>query len=182
MRVKGSVIVTIPEFVKETQGKEGLNLWLKSLDPEIRRIFTSNIRICRWYSLLTLVQGTHKVCRLFYHGSMDGALELGRYSSKKMLRNPVIKHFMSFGNLRRNIRKGSVVASKLYEGFKWELEDCGDETFILYFFNIPIEHKILLYRYLGWCEKGLEMNGTPVNINFVKNNKKGSFAMHIKPV
>jgi hypothetical protein len=82
MEVKGSVIVSMPLFIKENFGSTEFNRWIEQLPDEARNLYKGTISPTQWYPLkASLSIPTQKICAYFYNGDLSGASACGKYSA-----------------------------------------------------------------------------------------------------
>jgi len=82
MEVKGTAVASIPKFIEDKFGADGLKRWLESLNADANYVYSVNILPGKWYSLYEiLVEPTRQLCNVFYGGNMKGAWETGRFNA-----------------------------------------------------------------------------------------------------
>ncbi len=67
LEVKGTGILPIRKFIKESFGQEGFDRWLNELSEEARQIYSGTILATNWYPAKEMYIDPDKVmCDLFY--------------------------------------------------------------------------------------------------------------------
>lgn len=175
MKVKGSAVATLPLFVKENFGEDGLQKWLTALSPETQNIFSKNVVSVGWFPLdQTLTEPTKKICDLFYNGNMKGAWDSGRFSAEQGLKG-VYKVFIKLGSAAFITKKASSILPTYYEPSEMKVADLKSDSTVIHITKFEEASEIIDNRIGGWMEKALELSGyKTVNISITKSIAKGS--------
>jgi hypothetical protein len=159
MQVKGTALASIPKFVRKNHGKEGLELWLSKLAPEVRTIFEETLKESAWYPLKELVvTPTAVFCQLFYNWDYKGAWELGRYSADQGLRG-INRLSIKFVSPEVLINKAITLLPSYYTPSTLEVVENRENLAVVRITEFPEIDKVIEYRIGGWMEAALEMSG-----------------------
>ncbi len=170
MEVKGTAVMTIPIFVKEKFGEQGLQKWLGALSAQARRDFSSDILAPTWYPLKDyLVDPTLKLCELFYQGRLDGAVEQGRFSAEYGLKG-VYKAFVKEASPAALVAKAGAILPTYYQPSAMEVTEKGVKTAILRITRFEAPHTVIEHRIKGWIERALEISGAKMVRAQIKNS------------
>jgi len=159
MEVKGTVLQSFQKFVKERFQEPGLELWMESLSPEARALFSKPIIATNWYPITPmLTEPTQRLCDLFYGGDMRGAWESGSFSADQGLRG-IYRMFVVAASPRFIITKGATVLSTFYRPALIEIVDLQPKAVTFHITRFPEPHATLEHRIGGWMEQGLVVCG-----------------------
>ena len=175
MEVKGTLIATIPHFVKSNFGEQGLEKWLDTLSTDARLVFEFKVKESQWYDLKTfMLEPVSFVAQLFYNWNLEKAgWEMGRFALDHGFKG-IYRMFLKVGKPEFFVGKGPVFASGFYRPCKMEVpfNERGKATVRIVEF--PDIDKTIEYRIGGWMQRGLEMNGcTDVKVEVVRSLMKG---------
>jgi hypothetical protein len=161
MDVKGSVLQSVPKFIRARFGDEGLQRWLDALDGECRTLFTGPILPSGWYPVqVSLVGPTVLLCELFYNGDVRGAWESGRFSAEDGLRG-IYRVFVRLGSPHFIISKGATIMKTLYRPSEITVTEPVGTTTTVRITQFPEPHPVLDARIGGWIEQALLVCGCP---------------------
>ena len=86
MKIKGSAVKTISQFVKEKY-TERYDEWLDALPEESQQIIKNPIFVAEWYPIKVAASiPTQLICEMFYNNQIEGALASGRFSAEIALK------------------------------------------------------------------------------------------------
>lgn len=175
MEVKGTLIATIPQFVKKKFGEEGLQMWLDTLSSDARLLFEFKVKENEWYDLRTyMLEPVAFIAQLFFQWNLEKAgWEMGRFAADHGFKG-LYRMFLKVGKPEFFVGKGPQFASGYYRPARIEvpLNERGKATVRITQF--PEIDKTIEYRIGGWMQRGLEMNGcTDVNVEIVRSLMKG---------
>ena len=132
MKVKGSAVATLPQFVRENFGEDGFQKWLISLPTETQKVFEKNVLSVGWFPLAkTLVELTKNICSLFYNGNMKGAWDSGRFSAEQGLKG-VYKVFIKLGSAVFITKKASSILPTYYEPSEMKVVDLQADSTVIH--------------------------------------------------
>jgi hypothetical protein len=159
MEAKGSVIETIPLFVRSKFGEIEYNKWMDSLSKNARELFRGTIVTYKWYPFKEMLEEpTIRVCDMFFDGKVEGAEEQGRFSAEYGLKG-FYKVFMKLGSPHYLVKKGSDILKTYYQPCDIEIVDLGDKTSTMRITKFEEPSKVVEHRIAGWMNKALEISG-----------------------
>lgn len=171
MEAKGSVIETIPLFVKSKFGEIEFNRWMDSLPQKTRELFQGTIVTYRWYPFREMLETpTRQVCDMFYDGKIEGAEEQGRFSADYGLKG-FYKVFIKFGSPHYLVKKGSEILKTYYQPCNIEIVDLGDKTSTMRITKFEEPSKFVEHRIAGWMKRALEMAGVTTSNLIISQSK-----------
>jgi len=157
--VKGTAVGTLPVFVEERFGREGLELWLNTLNEYARKAFSKPILQASWFPIQSMfVEPTGALCDLFYNGKIRGAYEIGRFSAEVGLRG-VYKVFLKIGSTRTIIEKATLILPTYYRPSSIEVVEMQDRRAVISITEFPEPNELVEERIRGWMERALEISG-----------------------
>jgi len=160
MEVKGSVIASIPSFIKRNFGDDGLEKWLNQISDEARGYFSGGINEDEWYPLtVTLTEPMANIAHLFYEWDLNkAAWELGRYSADFSV-SRVKKLFFKLGSTRFFLNKAAEFMDGYYRPAKIVPVSVVDGEGVFHITKFDQIEKTVEYRIAGWIERVLEIAG-----------------------
>ena len=158
MEVKGTAVISIPEFVKD-RFHNRMGEWLESLSVESRAIMSKKILASSWYPLSEAVlEPTRKICDLFYDGQDKGAWEAGRFSADHGLQG-VYKVFVKVATPQFLISRAGRIFSSYYRPSQIEIDEVKAGNVIMRVVEFPEPDRLIEARIGGWVERALEICG-----------------------
>jgi hypothetical protein len=158
--VKGSVLASIPAFIKKRFGKEGLEKWLDAISPEAHRIYLLKIETDRWYPVKPiLIDPMANVAQLFFNWDIKtAAWEMGRYSADFSV-GGVKKVLFRIGSTTFFLQKAAEFMDTYYRPAKIEVKELTEGYGIMHIPFFPQIERTIEYRIAGWVERVLEIAG-----------------------
>ena len=159
MEVKGTAVASIPKFIEEKFGKEGIEKWLETLGDLAKRVYGNPILASKWYPLNEiLIEPTRQLCSLFYGGNIKGAWEAGNYSAKYGL-SGILKIFVKMGTPSFIISRATSILPTYFQPSELKVVDSTKNSTILQITQFPELSDVIENRIGGWIEKALEIQG-----------------------
>jgi hypothetical protein len=173
-KAKGTTVVPLQKFIREKFGQDGYDQWLSALTPEAKRVFQGVILTDQWYPLDELyIAPTEVMCRLFYHGEIRGARELGRFSADFALKG-IYRAFVKLGFVKAFIRRAGVILPTYYQPSAIEIAAIEDNRAVFRITQFPGMHPVVEQRIAGWIERAVEIHGCKeVGVAVAKSLLKG---------
>jgi hypothetical protein len=170
MLVKGSALASMRSHIPKKAGRSDFDNWLKSLKPEVEKVFSSTISTSQWYPINEyLIEPTLNYCKLFYGGDLAGAWELGRFNADYSLRG-IYKIFIEISNIKFIMSRVAKILPSYYKPSKIELIEVQKTSIVIRITEFPEIHEVIEYRVGGWIEYALELHGvTDIKIQIVKS-------------
>jgi hypothetical protein len=157
MKVKGTALKTTRDFIK-TQFPDLYPVWLESLTPESRKMFSTSIDATAWYPLkegYTIpVDRIMELC--FKNDRKTGGDRLGRYSAETALKG-FYKVFLLVASPQYLMQRASKIFTTFYEPSQIEAEITGQYSAVLRIIEFDQIDESIEYRIAGWIRKALEM-------------------------
>ena len=174
MQVKGTAVLTLPLFIEEKFGKEGLEKWLSNLTGEAKDVYSFRILPTNRYPIKAImIEPTEKICELFYNNDLKGAWESGRFSANHGLKG-IYKVFVKFGSVQFLIKKATTILPTYYDSCTMEVRVFSDKNLSLYIKSFPYPNEIIDHRIGGWVERALEISGCKdIGIEIPRSLAKG---------
>ena len=173
MRVKGTAVKSIPEFIKAEHGSKYTE-WLDSLPMESKKLFINGIKTSDWYSVEhAIIIPTVTMSELLYQSETKGAWECGRYSAKAALTG-IYSLYVKMSSPGHIIDRAGRVLQAYYEPSELNIVSKGKNNVTLHITKFPKPHKVIDARLAGWMERALELSGCKnIKINITKSLLKG---------
>lgn len=174
VEVSGLAVATIPLFIKENFGEEGVEKWKSKLDPEIFEIFNSSIKVNHWFDIQkTFVEPTKILCGLFYGGDYQAAWKFGRFSADYGLKG-VLKVFVKIGSINFLVKRASVIIPNYYTPMTMDIHTNEKGYAVLQIPDFPGIHPLIENRIGGWMERALEICGAKeLQVEITKSLARG---------
>ncbi|MFW3147224.1 MAG: hypothetical protein ACMUIE_10490 [Thermoplasmatota archaeon] len=170
MQVRGIVIASLQEFIKDQFGKRSYDEWEKDLPKSSRRIYENIILIDEWYSLEEgIATPLWSMCDRFYDGHVIGARYSGRFSALFGLRSK-FKHLLVNDPKDFAIEKYASILRESYRPADLEIIDTGGKYPAIRITDFTQIDEYIENRIVGWIEKGLEFNSCLYNTVEVTNS------------
>lgn len=159
MEVKGSVLQTIPMFLKKNFGRNGYERWLAALSPETANIYGVTLSSSQWYPLRETLEIPMKICcDMFYGGDFRGAHESGRFNADYSLKG-AYAIFMKMGSVRFIMERAAKILPMYYRPSTLGVANITNNSCDLLVSSFPEMSKIIEHRIAGWVEAALEIHG-----------------------
>ena len=120
--VRGVVLKTYREILKERFGEAGYAQVLKGLHDETREILVGMVIATEWYPNRLIVDLYETIVRVHYDGKPEGIRELGKLSAQRDLRG-VFKIFVVVVSPQYLVSKTASVWSRYFDHGKVEITD-----------------------------------------------------------
>jgi len=159
MQVKGTAVQTIPLFIKKKFGEEGHKKWLGRLSEAVRLTFSMTILDVAWFPLNAgVVEPTVTLCDLFYGGSMEGAVEQGRFSAECGLPG-IYKLQVTQVSPDLLVYKAGEILQSYYQPCTVEIVEKSPKSASVRITRFDTPHLVIEHRIKGWIERALQVSG-----------------------
>ena len=159
MEVKGSVLQTIPMFIKKNFGRNGYERWLSELDSDTSNAYGVTLSASQWYPLREYLEIPMKVCcNMFYGGDLRGARELGSFNAEYSLRG-AYAIFMKMGSVRFIMERAAKILPMYYRPSTLGVANIASNSCDLLVSSFPEMTSIIEHRIAGWVTGALEIHG-----------------------
>ena len=173
MKVKGTAVKTIPEFIK-SEHPEKYKEWMEKLSPTSRELFLNGALASEWYPIEdAIIQPTKIMSELCYEHPTKGAFECGRYSAEVSLKG-IYKFYVKMSSPRHIIDRASRVLQAYYDPSELKVVSKSSDHVTVHIVKWPTPNEVVDQRLAGWMEKALEISGCKdVKVNIAKSLAKG---------
>lgn len=158
MDAKGTLLISVQEFVLAYFGGDGYVRWLTALPPQTAEAYRSKIPPSQWFPLNQyLAHPLRAVCDLFFDGEPKGAWECGRYSAD-LASNRFLRLFVRMASTHLLLKRATDILEMYYKPCRSKLVDYGTGHAILQINEFENINQDLEYRIGGWIERALEIS------------------------
>lgn len=173
MKVKGTAIVSLPDFIRGKLGEKKCGAWLESLPPRSKTIYSNQILGWKWYPMKYAMSIPLKnMCDMFYAGSDDGAWESGRHSARVALKN--VHHPVARGPPEALIKRTEKLFTIYYTPSVAEAVEVSSGRGVLRLTYFAELNTFIEARLAGYLERGLEICGAKeVMVSITSSLTKG---------
>jgi hypothetical protein len=173
MKVKGTAVKTIPEFIRHGHEQNYLE-WVNNLPPLSKKIFTEGVKASEWYPIDdAIIIPTKAMSQLLYQNETKGAWECGRYSAKAALTG-IYKLYVKMSSPNHIIDRAGRVLQAYYDPSELKIVSSGKNHVTLHITKFPKPDKVIDARLAGWMEQALELSGCRnVEVKIPKSLCKG---------
>ncbi|HMK46085.1 MAG TPA: hypothetical protein VK436_05620 [Methanocella sp.] len=159
MHVKGHVISYLPSFLVEKFGRYGMDMWMYSLSKQAYDIYSDGVDKNGWYPLdVALTSPMDIVCETFYHNSLRGAIEFGRYVADKE-RSWEVRFFPIGRSLQSKLKKACITLQSHYDSATIISGTVNDDSAVIQVTHFPENNEILEVINAGWIQRTLGQDG-----------------------
>ncbi|MFO8068151.1 MAG: hypothetical protein R6U11_11270 [Bacteroidales bacterium] len=173
MKVKGTAVKTIPEFIKSVNA-EKYKEWMSQLPDKSKAIFIEGALSSEWYPIEdAIIQPTKLMSEICYNHPTKGAWECGRYSAEASLKG-IYKFYVKMSSPGHIIDRAGRILQAYYDPSELSVVSKGKQHVTLHITKFPKPDDIVEHRLAGWMEKALEISGCKdVNIKIPQSLTKG---------
>ena len=157
MKVKGSAVAALQQFIKESHGSVGYASWLNALPVTSRTVFAGGVLQSDWFPLRdSYIVPTQTMCDLFHGGDQRASWEVGAFSARNSLRG-IYRAFVRVASAAFVVDRAGSIFSTYYTPGRISTAEHSASRFVLHMTDIDEPHRILEYRICGWIEGALEL-------------------------
>jgi len=158
--VKGSVLASIPAFLKKRFGQQGLEKWLEVISPEAYLVYSTKIDREHWYPVKALlIDPMANIAQLFFGWDIKtAAWQLGRYSADFSV-GGMKKMIFRIGPTSFFLQKAAEFMDSYYRPAKILVKELKENHGVMHIPYFPQIEKTIEYRIAGWVERVLEIAG-----------------------
>lgn len=174
MKVKGTAVKTIPDFIR-TEHPEKYKEWIEKLPEKSRELFFNGALASEWYPIQeAIILPTKLMSELCYGHPTKGAYECGRFSAETSLKG-IYKFYVKLSTPRHIIDRASRVLQAYYEPSELKIANSGSNHVTVHIVKFPTASEVVDQRLAGWMEKALEISGcNNIDIKIPKSLTKGN--------
>lgn len=156
--VRGVVLKTYRELLRERFGEAGYADVLGALQPATQSILRDMIIATEWYPNALIVDLYETIVRIHYDGNAEGIRELGKLSAQRDLRG-VFKIFVVVVSPQYLVSKTASVWSRYFDHGKVEIRDQRKGFCRGRFTNVLSRSAVFWQEILGSCIGAIEAAG-----------------------
>ena len=158
MEAKGTLLISVQEFVLAYFGGDGFVRWLTSLPPDAAEAYRSKIPPSQWFPMNQyLAKPLRSVCEHFFDGDSRGAWECGRYSAD-LASNRFLRLFVRMASTHLLLKRATDILEMYYKPCRSKLTDYGSGHATLHIIEFEGINTDLEHRIGGWIERALEIS------------------------
>jgi len=174
MDAKGTVLISVQEFVLAYFGGEGFVKWISSLDSVTAELYRSKISPKAWFPLQrTLNKPTEAFCNLFFGGDPKGAWECGRYSAD-LAATRFLRLFVRMASVNILLKRASDILPMYYKPCRLVVSENESDSAALQVVQFPQIDEFIEHRIGGWIQRAVEISGKPkVNVEITRSLTRG---------
>lgn len=183
MDAKGTVLISVQEFVLAYFGGEGFVKWISALDPMTAEMYRSKISPKAWFPLQrTLNKPTQAFCDLFFDGSPKGAWECGRYSAD-LAATRFLRLFVRLASVNILLKRASDILPMYYKPCRLVVSENEADHAALQVVHFPQIDEMIEHRIGGWVQRAVEISGkakvtVEIQRSLTKGDKVTEYGIH----
>lgn len=179
MEVRGSVVSSIQNFVKEKHSEE-YDKWISALSEDSQNIM-KRISTSSWYPIdAGVLEPTKRMCDLLYKDHKKGAWESGRYSAQMGLTG-IYKVFVVISTPAFLIKRAARILATFYTPTALEVVNSTDHSMVVHFTQLPTKSEYLEHRISGWMDRALEICGCKnLSLRITQSIAKGDKLLEVQ--
>lgn len=159
MKVKGTIVTSVQEFVKENFPNR-YQEWIDRLTAESKTIYNKSVMAAEWYNYQEgLIKPTELAGEMFYGGDVKKiSWEIGRFSAEVGLKG-IYKVFILIATPQFIMKRGGKIMESFYQPSVLEIGEERPKGVDLLITEFPEPSLVAENRIAGWIEKALEICG-----------------------
>ncbi len=173
MKVKGSVVKSIDDYVKEKY-PDGHKNWRSGLSDDSKKIYDKSIFATEWYPMQDgVITPTEVYSAMINKGANEIAWDGGEYSAEVALTG-IYKVFVLIASPEFLMKRAKKILAAFYTPAEIEIVESDPKGMSIRITKITGKSGILENRMGGWMKKALETCGCKeLDIQIVKAISKG---------
>ena len=160
MDVRGAILISLIQHVRQEFGQGGFAKWLNLVTPEARLILLSEIDEEGWYPLKTaMIEPMSNMAQAFYNWDLKKAAWLfGRFSAEYRFKG-LKRLLLKLPSANYFVAKAGEFLPSYYRPCTIEVPENDEKRAVVRITEFPEMDKTTEFRIAGWIERGLELNG-----------------------
>ncbi len=160
MKVKGIVIESSIDYIKEKFGDDGIQKIISQLTPEEKTLFQFGICKAMWYEVDFHIHITDLILKTFYPDQEPVKIlrEIGAFTAEHD-QNSIKKIVYRLGTPVFMAHFGSWNFNRFYDVGKIKVLKSDSGTLILIADDLPMYHEYIFERMAGWMKRAIELCG-----------------------
>lgn len=172
--VKGLLLKSRFEYVKQFFGEKGEAALLEAISPEARAMVADGILVSTWYPIDPVIEILVKMDEVFGKGDFELARKMGAHTARMALAGGVQQSFAKENDPAFVLRMGPLLWQQYYDTGRVEVEALGPESAVSRIFEFGAPHRAICMGMLGWIEEAVGIwGGRDVRVNEVKCRTRG---------
>lgn len=172
--IKGLVLKSRLDYVKQFYGEKGLTLMLEALPPGSREVIRDGVLVSSWYPLDQAIEILVAIDEIFGKGDFELTRKIGAFTARAALAGGVQQSFVKEHDPAFVLKMSPVLWQQYYDTGRIEIESQGEESAITRIHDFERPHPVICSGLLGWIEEAIEIwGGTQVRVSEEKCRCKG---------
>lgn len=156
MKIKGTAVRTIPDFVK-ARFKDRYKEWLDKLPTDSKKILSDTIIPTEWYPLTEgVIVPTEVLGEMIFRNAKEAAMALGKYSAEDAL-SGVYKVFVMIATPSFMMSRAASIFATYYRPSDIKLVVNKTDNAVFEIRKFEEKDILIAYRIAGWIEKALDI-------------------------
>ncbi|MDP3937015.1 MAG: 4-vinyl reductase, partial [Deltaproteobacteria bacterium] len=172
--IKGLVLKSRLDYVKQFYGEKGLQLLIESLPPEGQDTIRDGVLVSTWYPLDKAIEILVAIDEIFGKGDFELMRKIGGFTARVALAGGVQQSFVRQNDPGFVLKMAPIIFQQYYDSGRIEIESKGEESAVARVFDFALPHRVICSGLLGWIEEAIEIwGGTQVKVSETKCCCKG---------
>lgn len=172
--IKGLVLKSRLDYVRQFYGDTGLRLLLEALPPASQEIIRDGVLVSSWYPLDKSIEMLVTIDEIFGKGDFVLTRKIGAFTARAALAGGVQQSFGKQNDPGFVLKMSPVLWQQYYDTGRIENETQGEESAISRIHDFEMPHPVICNGLLGWIEEAIEVwGGTQVRVTETKCRCKG---------
>lgn len=172
--IKGLVVKSRLDYVKQFYGEKGLELLLEALPPAGQAVLRDGVLVSTWYPLDQVIEIFVAIDEIFGKGDFELMRKIGGYTARAALAGGVQENFARQGDPGFVLKMAPVIFAQYYDTGRLEIEAADEESAVVRFHDFETPHRVICSGLLGWMEEAIGIwGGAQVSVQEVKCRCRG---------
>ncbi len=172
--IKGLVLKSRLDYVKQFYGEKGLQLLLEVLPPEGQAMLGDSVLVSSWYPLDQAIAILVAIDEIFGKGDFTLMRKIGGFTARVALAGGVQQSFGKQNDPGFVLKMAPIIFQQYYDSGRIEIETKGEESAVARILDFASPHPVICSGLVGWVEEAIEIwGGTQVKVSETKCRCKG---------
>ena len=172
--VKGLLLKSRFEYVKQFFGEKGEAALLNAISPEARAMVADGILVSTWYPIDHVIEILVRMDELLGKGDFELARKMGAHTARMALAGGVQQSFAKEHDPAFVLKMGPLLWQQYYDTGRVEAELLEAESAVSRIIDFGSPHRAICMGMLGWIEEAMGIWGAEnVRINESKCRTRG---------
>ena len=158
MKVKGSVVKSIDDFVKEKYPEEHKN-WRNGLSDDSKKIYDNSIFATEWYPMQDAVIAPTELYSSMTNNNVNSIVWKGGEYSAEVALTGIYKVFVLIASPEFLMKRARKILAAFYTPAEIDIVESHSKGMLIHITRITGKTGILENRMGGWMKKALEICG-----------------------